>query len=330
MFNRTRWSALGAAVAVTLAGGLAIPSAQATVSTGERLVYFPITPCRLLDTRPAPDTVGPRGTALAAHESYTQTVTGSNGNCTVPLDARAVALNVTVANGSANSYLTVWPADAAQPVASNLNWPAGSGPIPNKVDVGLSADGRISFYNNGGTVDVLADVVGYYADHNHDDRYYTKPQVDAAISLGAAVRTDTYAPYAMQSFQPVSSQFGPIGGVCITKTGADAGSPIYFVPVTLPVGARLVSVDVATYDGSGTAAETHLNKDTGSATGYSETTIASGIGGSGPPAVHHDILVPSPVEIVAANEAFSVQLTNMNNGNGNGFCGLTVTYDIGG
>ncbi len=328
MFDRTRWSAIGAAVAVTLAGGLAIPSAQATISSGERLVFVPTTPCRLLDTRPAPANVGPRATPLVSGEAYTQTVIGTNGNCTIPLDARAVAMNVTIANGTANSYLTVWPSDVAQPTASNLNWPAGTGPIPNKVDVGLSADGRISFYNNGGSVDILGDVVGYYVDHNHDDRYYTKAQTDAAIAAGArSLRTDTYSPYSMQSFQPVAAQFLPIGGACITKDSA-AGGAIYTVPITVPVGARLISVDVATYDGTGAVAETRLNKDTGSATGYSETTIASGIGGSGPAGVDHDVLVPTSTEIVATNEGFSVQLVNMTSGNG--FCGLTVTYDTAG
>jgi len=32
-------------------------------------------------------------------------------------------------------------------------------------------------------VNVIADIVGYYADHNHDDRYYTKGQVDEKLSL---------------------------------------------------------------------------------------------------------------------------------------------------
>ena len=64
MFGRSRWSAVGAAVAVTLGGGLAIPAAKATISSGERAVFVAIAPCRLLDTRPAPQTVGPRATPL--------------------------------------------------------------------------------------------------------------------------------------------------------------------------------------------------------------------------------------------------------------------------
>ena len=47
---RTRWAAIGAACAVTLGGG-ALGIVQATVSTGDRAVYVPISPVRVLDTR---------------------------------------------------------------------------------------------------------------------------------------------------------------------------------------------------------------------------------------------------------------------------------------
>ena len=134
---------------------------------------MPIAPCRLFDTRSA-SAVGARSTPLSAGETYTQKVTGDNGNCSIPPAATAVAMNVTIVNPSATSFLTVYPADAPQPTASNLNWVGNQAATPNKVDVKLSATGEIKLFNNGGTVDVVADIVGYYADHNHDDRYYTK------------------------------------------------------------------------------------------------------------------------------------------------------------
>ena len=177
--RRARWSALGAAVAVALgAGGISISSAA--ISSGERAVFVSITPCRLFDTRPA-YLIGPRSTPLNAGESYTQIVRGTNGNCTIPVDAVAVAMNVTVVNGTAGSFLTIYPSDVALPNSSSLNWQAGSPPTPNKVDVRLSADGKINFYNFAGKVDVLADVVGYYADHNFDDRYLPK---NGSVVLG--------------------------------------------------------------------------------------------------------------------------------------------------
>jgi len=153
------------------------------VNTGERDAFVPISPCRLFDLRPAPDTVGSRATPLSPGETYTQPVRGANGLCNIPADATAVAMNVTAVGGTAGSFLTIWPSDVSdRPLASNLNWVPGSPPTPNKVDVKLSADGSINLFNLAGSVSVLADVVGYYADHNHDDRYYTKAQIDGLPS----------------------------------------------------------------------------------------------------------------------------------------------------
>ena len=175
--------AIGAAIAVSLGvGGVAIT--HAVVTSGERDVFVPISPCRLFDYRPAPDQVGPRGTALQPGETYTQAVRGANGNCNIPADATAISMNVTAVGGTVGSFLTIWPSDVApRPLASNLNWVPGSPPTPNKVDVKVSvADGKINLFNLTGTVFVLADVVGYYADHNFDDRYYTKAAIDSTLS----------------------------------------------------------------------------------------------------------------------------------------------------
>ncbi len=160
--GRSRWAAFGAAVAVTLGVG-SIAITNAVTNTNVRGAFVPITPCRLFDTR-ADNQVGPRKTPLAAIETYVQQVTGANGNCNLAADAVAVAFNVTTVNGTGASFLTVWPSDDQRPLASSLNWVAGSPPTPNKVDVKLSAAGKVSFYNNSGSVDVLADVVGYYVD----------------------------------------------------------------------------------------------------------------------------------------------------------------------
>jgi hypothetical protein len=156
--DRSKWAAVGAAVAVSLgAGGLAIADAAPPLGSS---AFVPITPCRVLDTRAGAG--GPRSTPLRAGETFVQQVTGTNGACTVPPDAVGIAFNVTIANGTAVSFLTVWPAGAVRPNTSNLNWIANQAPTPNKVDVKLSADGKVSIYNNAGTVDVLADVAGYY------------------------------------------------------------------------------------------------------------------------------------------------------------------------
>jgi hypothetical protein len=75
-----------------------------------------------------------------------------------------VALNVTAANASGPlSFLAVWAKGAGRPFASNLNFSAGTS-ISNLVIARLSTDGSVSLYNDVGTVDVVADVQGWYSD----------------------------------------------------------------------------------------------------------------------------------------------------------------------
>ena len=70
-------------------------------------------------------------------------------------------VNVTVTNTSAYSWLTVWPAGATQPVASDLNWMAGD-TAPNMVVVAVGTSGSIDLYNTYGTTDAIVDVTGWY------------------------------------------------------------------------------------------------------------------------------------------------------------------------
>ncbi len=159
-----RWSAIGAAVAVSLGAGGLITFASA--AGGSASVFTPITPCRLLDTRvdgPPTGELSPRTTPLAQGETLTVTARGTFGNCdALSPTATGAVLNVTSVNPSAGGFLTVWPADKVRPLASSLNWAAGQGPTPNQVTTGLDASGRLSLFTNAGTVDVLIDVVGLY------------------------------------------------------------------------------------------------------------------------------------------------------------------------
>jgi hypothetical protein len=152
---------------VAIAGGLVASTFVVTqqvfgADPPTQSAFVPVVPCRLMDTRPSTQ-VGPRSTPLGATEALPVAVWGPNGNCNIPTSATAISMNVTAVGGTAPSFLTLWPTDAAQrPETSNLNWVPGSAPSPNKVDVKLAANGKFSVYNVAGTVDVVADVVGYY------------------------------------------------------------------------------------------------------------------------------------------------------------------------
>ncbi len=185
--NRTRskWAAVGAAIAVSLgAGGIGI--GHATTSSGEKPIYLPIEPCRLADTRPAFQ-VGPRSAPLGPNETYDLSGWGAVGDCTLPNDTAGLALNVTPVDPTAPTFLTLFPAGVPLPTASNLNPTPGQPPTPNAVNVDLNAAGVFSVYNLAGNVHVAIDVVGIYDDHNHDDRYYTEAEVDALVTAAKPI-----------------------------------------------------------------------------------------------------------------------------------------------
>ncbi|HUY09932.1 MAG TPA: G1 family glutamic endopeptidase [Candidatus Dormibacteraeota bacterium] len=98
------------------------------------------------------------GEALGPGASLNLTVAGG----TVPSGATAVALNVTVTDTTAASYLSVYPSGGSRPVVSNLNWVAGE-TVPNLVIVPVGASGQVTFYNHSGQTDVLVDLEGYFA-----------------------------------------------------------------------------------------------------------------------------------------------------------------------
>jgi hypothetical protein len=319
MLQRTRWSAVGAAVAVVFGAGVVLPSANAAITGGNRAVFVPIEPCRLFDTRSAPATVGPRSTPIGPAETHTQQVTGSNGHCEIPADATAISMNVTTVDGTAASFLTLYPANApALPQASNLNWTPGAPPTPNKVDVKVSDTGAVKVYNNAGSVNVLADVVGYYADHNHDDRYYTKAEIDANVN--DTLRTEVYGPWEMEWDQPLPNTLVILNG-CHGNLQTSSNDSI--TPIRVPIGSQLISVDVVTLDSAGPATYTvELTRSTltGTVTHFGAVTLGASTG-----MIHTLITLPG-TEIVAPDVSYIVRVGSLEDSK-NAFCQATVVYD---
>lgn len=79
--------------------------------------------------------------------------------------ATAVAYNVTAVNPSQQTHLTVYPASQPKPTSSSINVRAGE-TRANMVIVQMDANGDVAFYNNSGTVDIVADSLGFYDDGN--------------------------------------------------------------------------------------------------------------------------------------------------------------------
>ena len=118
-------------------------------------MFVPLSPTRVLDTRPA---YGGSG-AIGGNSVKVLTVAGAGG---VPVSGvSGVVLNVT-AVASAAGFLTVYPADVGVPNASNVNFTAGQ-VVPNLVAVKTSAAGQVAIRNTSpGATNVIADVAGYF------------------------------------------------------------------------------------------------------------------------------------------------------------------------
>jgi len=121
-------------------------------------LFNPLSPGRDLDTRS-----GLGAPAARLGPGATLNVTISNVNGVPSAGVSAVILNVTAIDPSAGGYLTVWPAGATRPTASNLNFLPHQ-IVPNRVMVGVGTNGQVSIYNPAGTVDVIADVNGWFTD----------------------------------------------------------------------------------------------------------------------------------------------------------------------
>ncbi len=180
--SRSRWAALGAALAVAVGAG-SVQLVNAAVDDGERTVLVPQEPCRLVDTRPSSQ-VGTTGT-LQEDAAVVIDAHGAQGDCDIPDSATGISLNVTAVDPSAQTNIRIYPtpADDSVPLTANLNPFPGLPQEFNSVITDLNDSGQFSVYNRFGTVDIVIDVVGYYADHTHDDRYYTEDEIDAVFPL---------------------------------------------------------------------------------------------------------------------------------------------------
>lgn len=153
---------------VSLAAGVAVIGSQ--VASGQpsvvETVFVPVTPCRLVDTRPSPDVnTGPRNSPIGADEVVLFNAhdgRDADSTCEIPASALAVATNTVAVSPTAGSFLTLYPADVSNPGTSNLNFVAGQAPTPNATNVPLSADGGFNVFNAFGAVNVIIDINGYY------------------------------------------------------------------------------------------------------------------------------------------------------------------------
>jgi len=144
---------------------------KALGDTADDLVYTPVTPCRILDTRGGGGgtlAAGAQRNWLASNPAGTFTGQGGSAtNCGIPIKPAAVLANIAVFNTAVGpAFFTTWPFNQARPNASTLNWNTAGQQIANAVIVPLCIGGGCTFDFSAFTsaqTDVAIDVMGYFA-----------------------------------------------------------------------------------------------------------------------------------------------------------------------
>jgi len=282
--------------------------------------YFPLTPYRVVDTRKgtasayAGDTLGPNSTLTVG-------VLGKGG---LPgMGVSAIVANVTVADTTATSYLTVWPAGTTMPLASNLNWVTGQ-TVANRITVPVNSQGQIEFYNKFGNADVIMDVTGYYSDSTGSptvgslfDPVTVSRVVDTRTGLGGVtgpVSGNTINTYTLagQGGIPATSSPNPADSVVVNLTEAYSSSAGGYLTVYPDGDAPPISSDLNFNPG-----EVKANMDVASLSSNGTLEVYNAIGstqyiidvlGYFTPAAPNDDIVtvsPNPTSVVADGSSTS-------------------------
>ncbi len=188
------------------------------------LAFYPLSPCRVSDTRRATGTNG--GPVMSAGQTR---AISTSGVCGIPATAQALSLNYTVVPQGPLGYLTTWPTGQSQPLVSTLNAPTGT-IVANAAIVPTGTGGQVSVYVTN-TTDVIVDVNGYFA---------------PAGSAGALTFHTATPCRVVDTRDPA----GPFGGPDMTA-GGTRGFPVPSSACSIPSTAQAYSLN-ATVVPSGT------------------------------------------------------------------------------
>lgn len=194
--------------------------------------YTSVVPARLLDTRKG---TGAPARAVAPGGTVTLKVAGVGS---IPASGvSAVALNVTVTAPTGGGYITVYPDQTTMPTASNLNYSPGE-TVPNMVVVKAGANGDVDLHNtSSGTVQLIADVAGYYSASGGDAFVPADPTrlLDTRNATGQEAAAGIPAPPDSDVRWATDELVGDAGIVLnVTVTNPQAGGYVTAYPGSAP------------------------------------------------------------------------------------------------
>ena len=121
------------------------------------LSLYPVTPCRVFDTRMI-------GHGQPFQGTYPGGINVTGSSCAPPASAQAFVLNATVVPSGVMGFMILWPDGALQPLVSTLN--AYDGAVTSNMAVVVSNvsgyQGSINAYADGLT-QLILDISGYFA-----------------------------------------------------------------------------------------------------------------------------------------------------------------------
>jgi hypothetical protein len=227
---------------LTLAG-----SANAQIgSLSSDLVFTPVTPCRILDTRNAGSKSGIlQANTVRGFWGWGPNFTAQGGSATTcgiwySSNTAAILVNFTVVTPDTGGYITAFPADvldANKPLAATVNFTAGS-VVGNNATIKLkqindSNENDFKIYSTS-NVHVVADVVGFYS----------KPVATALNCKTIAGFTTTIAAGA------TANAYAPTCDAGFTLTGTNCRASSYNVYFAVSddgqCSAKNTSVDAST------------------------------------------------------------------------------------
>lgn len=192
---------------------------KALGALGEDLVYTPIQPCRIVDTRNAGGAIdaGQTRSFKAAGVASYAGQGGNAGNCGMQSETpSAVALNVTAVVPVQAGYATVFPHAAVRPDTASVNYTAGAivnsaiiSRIPNPA---AAQDFSIFTFAES---DYVVDIVGYFA----PPRATTLACVDSALGTATIAAGST------------GQVTAPACAAGYTATQLDCESGSWFMPI---------------------------------------------------------------------------------------------------
>lgn len=173
-------------------GGASAQAALQAITPTPELLFVPVTPCRVVDTRGAvgPITSGQTRTYYIGGTFGFAPQGGTSGGCGIPGGAKAVSATFTAVNPTKSGYLRAWAAGQAEPGATLLNYATNSIGIGSVVPL-QDAQGKLSVKNYQGPTHLVIDVNGYYIQQLQAYISSSGTVLDQSGRLVSATRTGT-------------------------------------------------------------------------------------------------------------------------------------------